>query len=196
MSTENAPSPRVDMAYAWTGAEFIVWGGVDSPVVGGKLADGARYNPATDTWTPMSPSVTSSGFGDAQAVWTGTEVILWDGGQPSFIDSGGFPVKTPTLRFYDPLTDSWRGTANQCEPFLGTNDMQAHWTGSRLFVWSDAENGGYFFDPASGSWEAIDSLGGPTARSGTASVWTGARFILWGGQGPFGLQDTGFVFQE
>jgi hypothetical protein len=29
-----------------------------------------------------------------------------------------------------------------------------------------------------------------------AYVWTGTEFIIWGGREPFGLQDTGFVFEE
>ena len=196
ISTENAPAPRVDMAYTWTGTELIVWGGVDSPVVGSRLSDGARYNPVSDTWTPMSTFVTVNGLGDAQAVWTGTEVIIWDGGRPSFVNGDGSVVHTPTLRFYDPATDLWRATANACEPFLGVGDFEAHWTGAQLFVSSNSENGSYFYDPASDSWGAAETLGGPPTRSGTASVWTGDRFVLWGGQEPSGLQDTGFVFQE
>ena len=196
MSIDNAPSPRVGMAYAWTGTELIVWGGADSQVVGGKLFDGARYNPATDTWTPISPTDAGQGFGDSVAAWTGTELIIWDGGQPSFIDSNGFPAGTATLRMYDPRTDSWRATASLCEPYLGAGEISAHWTGSRLFVWSNSQNGGYFYDPASDDWQAVDSLGGPRARSGAASVWTGDRFVLWGGQEPSGLQDSGFVFTE
>jgi hypothetical protein len=123
-------------------------------------------------------------------------MIVWNGGLFSTIDDNGFPVKAATLRLYDPVTDGWRATANLCEPYLGAGDLQAHWTGSRLFVWSNADNGGYFYDPAADSWEAIDSLGGPPARRGSASVWAGDRFVLWGGDSASGLQDTGFVFRE
>ena len=195
MSTENAPSPRVGMAYAWTGAELIVWGGVDSTVAGTTLTDGARYNPVTDTWTPMAIG-DATGGPELVAAWNGYEMVVWNGGLPSFIDGNGYPAKTATLRMYDPLTDSWRATANLCEPYLGAGEVHAHWTGSRLFVWSNDENGGYFYDPASDSWDAIDSFGGPSARSGAASAWTGGRFVLWGGQAPSGLQETGFVFTE
>ena len=112
------------------------------------------------------------------------------------IGGNGLPAKTPTLSFYDPATDSWRATSNQCEPYLGAGDFYAHWTGSRLFAWSNADAGGYFYDPASDNWQAIESRGGPPARSDAASVWTGDRFILWGGQETSGLRDTGFVFRE
>jgi len=79
---------------------------------------------------------------------------------------------------------------------MGAREVHAHWTGSRLFVWSNDENGGYFYDPATDSWNAIDSFGGPSARSGAASAWTGGSFVLWGGQDPSGFQETGFVFTE
>jgi len=195
MSTANAPSPRRDMAYVWTGTEFIVWGGISALSGGTILTDGARYNPATDTWTPMAEADARGGT-ELVAAWTGTEMIVWNGGLPSVIDGNGFPVKTPTLRLYNPATDSWRATASLCEPYLGAGSFHAHWTGSRLFVWSNTDDGGYFYDPASDSWEAINSVGGPPARSGAASAWTGDRFMLWGGQETFGLQDTGFVFRE
>ena len=195
MSTVNAPSPRRDMAYVWTGTEFIVWGGIEALSGGPILTDGARYDPATDTWTPMADGDARGDTGPVTA-WTGNEVIVWNGGLPSYIDDNGFPVKTATLRLYDPVTDSWRATSNLCEPYLGAGELQAHWTGSRLFVWSDADNGGYFYDPASDSWSAIDSLGGPAARRGSASVWAGDRFVLWGGDSVSGLQDTGFVYRE
>ena len=195
MSTVNAPSPRRDMAYVWTGTEFIVWGGIEALSGGPILTDGARYDPATDTWTPMADG-DARGDTELVAAWTGTEMIVWNGGQLSFVDDNGFPVKTATLRLYDPATDSWRATSNLCEPYLGAGHFHAHWTGTRLFAWSNADAGGYFYDPATDSWQAIESLGGPPPRSDSASVWTGDRFILWGGQETSGLQDTGFVFRE
>jgi N-acetylneuraminic acid mutarotase len=195
ISTLNAPSPRRDMVYAWTGLEFIVWGGTSALSGGTELADGARYDPVSDTWGPLSADGGTGGR-RVEAVWTGAELVVWDGGNPTFIGTDGLPVKTPTLTIYDPGSDTWRATTNLCEPYLGATEFHAHWTGSRMFAWSSEENGGYFYDPASDSWEPIDSLGGPPPRSGAASVWAGNRFVLWGGQEPFGLQDTGFVFRE
>lgn len=195
MSTVNAPSPRRDMAYVWTGSEFIVWGGIEALSGGTVLTDGARYDPATDTWTPMAGGDARGGTNLA-AAWTGTEMIVWDGGLPTVIDSNGLPEKTPTLALYDPASDSWRTTSNLCEPYLGASGFYAHWTGARLFVWSNADAGGYFYEPASDSWQAIESRGGPPTRSDAASAWTGDRFILWGGQEVSGLRDTGFVFRE
>jgi hypothetical protein len=35
----------------WTGSEMIVWGGLGTS---GYLNTGARYNPAANTWTPVT----------------------------------------------------------------------------------------------------------------------------------------------
>src|SRR4029077_6592393 len=44
---------RRDHASVWTGWERFVGGGQDNS---GALNTGGRYNPATDTWTPMTTS--------------------------------------------------------------------------------------------------------------------------------------------
>ena len=47
----NAPIGRFAHSVVWTGSEMIVWGGRDQN--GTPLNTGARYNPNTDTWTPI-----------------------------------------------------------------------------------------------------------------------------------------------
>ena len=46
VSTTNAPSDRSLHTAIWTGSEMIIWGGSN----GGFFNDGARYDPAADTW--------------------------------------------------------------------------------------------------------------------------------------------------
>jgi hypothetical protein len=53
-------SPRFDPAAVWTGKEALVFGGYTRACSGvarqcGPLADGAAYDPATDTWRPIAP---------------------------------------------------------------------------------------------------------------------------------------------
>ena len=193
ISSVGAPSPRRNMAYAWTGTEFFVWGGIEALSGGAILTDGARYDPATDTWTPL-PAVDGVGGSNVAAAWTGSEVLVWDGGQPAPVDD--FLPRESTLRAYDPVTNAWRASTSGCEPFLGVGSLQLHWTGSRLIVWVGESRDLFFYDPLTDSWQAVDMLGGPGARDGDASVWAGDRFIVWGGQEPAGLQDTGFMFRE
>ena len=98
----------------WTGTEMLVW--VD------KRLGGLRYNPLTDTWKEIStigaPEPEPDPFGVAQwgelqttAVWTGSEMIVWDG----FQAIGGR---------YNPLTDTWRAVATQGDALRGVQNTQ------------------------------------------------------------------------
>jgi hypothetical protein len=85
----------------WTGTEMIIWGG--SSTAGGGVNTGARYNPATDSWTTISATDAPYRRNSHTAVWTGTEMIVWGGcsttGHVCGLNSGGR---------YNPLTDTWR----------------------------------------------------------------------------------------
>ena len=84
ISSVDAPfTPRTAHTATWTGQEMIVWGGnyVDPyrPNSGFIFNDGGRYNPETDTWTPISGTGAAPGRYSHTAIWTGTEMILWGG---------------------------------------------------------------------------------------------------------------------
>mgnify|MGYP001611668976 CR=1 FL=1 len=89
VSMINAPVPRSSgyatpglpgWASVWTGTELLIWGGfVPGSNYTQVLNTGSRYNPATDTWTPITTNGALSGRGDPCAVWTGQEVIIWGG---------------------------------------------------------------------------------------------------------------------
>jgi len=57
----------------WTGTEMITWGRTSGffPIPNA----GARYDPATDTWTPMSVSGVP-GSGDYVGAWTGRQLAV------------------------------------------------------------------------------------------------------------------------
>ena len=42
-----------------------------------QLATGARYDPATDTWQPMSTRDAPTAREDHVAVWTGRDLLVW-----------------------------------------------------------------------------------------------------------------------
>ena len=95
---------RIGSVGVWTGSEMIVWGGSQTRPTGGEdlivrdslrpgpaggedvivtvtvdgaeepLADGAAYNPATNTWRKLSPAPIG-GRSYASAAWTGTELV-------------------------------------------------------------------------------------------------------------------------
>jgi N-acetylneuraminic acid mutarotase len=78
--TTGAPMAR-DYPYAWfTGGKLFVWGGLaPSAGAGTGLADGAVYDPATSKWTALPTLNAPTGRSRGQAVWTGTEAIVWGG---------------------------------------------------------------------------------------------------------------------
>jgi hypothetical protein len=101
-------SPRQFPEVMWTGEEFLVWGGV---IGNTGLADGARYDPATDTWQPMASAPADVRPG-ASAVWAGDRMIT---------------AAKRTAHAYDPETDTWSPLGTFEEPpataFVGPADV-------------------------------------------------------------------------
>lgn len=161
--------PRRDGAVAWTGTEMLVWGGRDSS---GALNTGGRYDPATDTWTPMSTSNAPSPQLAVVAAWTGTHLIVWG-------NSG--PVRGGR---YDPATDTWLPLNETNGPSPRT-EHSAVWTGTHLIIWGGASGGyvntGARYDPVADAWSAVQTSGAPAIRGRHSAVWTGTEMIIWGG---------------
>ena len=70
IATTNQPAARIDHTAVWTGSEMIVWGGRTN--FGNQIVfgNGARYNPANDTWLPVSTIGAPSARYGHTAVWT------------------------------------------------------------------------------------------------------------------------------
>jgi hypothetical protein len=200
----NAPSNRTSAQAVWTGSEMIVWGGYTT--AGVPLNDGARYDPVADTWTPLPPvAATFTSDVATSVVWTGSEMILWNGGQTEEGQTLNDRLRVPTLHAYDPLLDAWRVSTSGWEPFLagvdpfaitaGVEGYRAFWTGDRMFVMSVYLGGeGYFYDPILDSWQAVTDVFG-LGRVGAAAVWAGSRFVIWGGVRSVLPDDDGLVLQ-
>lgn len=92
-----APSPLSPRRYhvaVWTGEEMLVVGGVHE-------TDAAAYEPTTDTWRSVAgspirlgPGVGGPIEGVTGAVWTGSELVIWQ-------------VSTDEVAAYDPAADEW-----------------------------------------------------------------------------------------
>ena len=91
-SVGGAPSQRDSHSAVWTGSEMIVWAGSQYPP-GQDLNTGGRYNPASDGWTPSTTGNAPEAREHHSAVWTGSEMIVWGGGDvrypPFFLNTGG-----------------------------------------------------------------------------------------------------------
>lgn len=243
MSVAGAPEARRSHSLVWTGSELIVWGGSQVADPYGTLADGGRYDPASDSWTamPVAAGVPyRSGHG---AVWTGDAMVLV-GGETNI---GIGPPEPLSASRFDPVDGSWSTLSNLDAPINGyyqavwtgdellvwdgsrgarydatdarwhpftdidapdnTASTRAVWTGTHLLVWgshSDGSNWGLAgaggrYDPATDTWQAITPVDAPRGRSMHSAVWTGSELVVWGGlsevccrsNGPWPLDDGG-----
>jgi len=100
--------------------EMIVWGGYNS----GYLATGGRYDPKMDTWT--ATALGASQRTRHAAVWTGSEMIIWEEILPD--------VTTSTGGRYNPATNTWIAVRSDATtpPRALSHGV---WTGSRMIVW-------------------------------------------------------------
>jgi N-acetylneuraminic acid mutarotase len=174
--TAGPPDPRYGHSAIWTGTEMIIWGGEDYDL---GLNTGARYNPATDTWTSTSLTGAPSIRAYHSAIWTGTEMIIWGG---YYYDAGSHYVNTGGR--YNPTTDAWAATSmtNVPPPRSGHTVV---WTGSLMIVWgghgSSWMDSGGRYNPSTDTWAATTMTNVPTSRESHTAVWTGTEMIIWGG---------------
>lgn len=171
----GAPVARARHTAVWTGSETLVWGGTGAT---SDLSTGARYDPVADTWTPMATDNAPSARAGHTAVWTGTEMIVW-GSRFGTTNNGGR---------YNAATDTWQPTSTLCAP-SGRDGHVAVWNGSRMLVWGGYSGAyaqlyvqGAAYDPAADAWQAMSATDAPAARFDHAGLWTGNRFIVWGGR--------------
>ena len=124
-----------------------------------------------DTWTATSLTNVPEARSDHNAVWTGTEMIVWGG-----YDGNGFLIAGGR---YNPSTDSWAATSTANAPTTGGT---AVWTGSEMIIWGgEYLNTGGRYNPSADSWAATSTANAPTERAAHTAVWTGTEMIVWGG---------------
>ncbi len=183
-----APTGRAEHTAVWTGAKMVVLNGVTAAST--PVNTGGLYDPVNDTWdvggtnTAGAPAARSR----ATAVWTGSKVIVWGGG-----DAALTPLNTGGQ--YDPGNNSWSATtltgASQAR-FYHT----AVWTGSRMIVWGGTSISAYVstgsqYNPVGDSWTDTSQVGGPSVRGIHGAVWTGSKMIVWGGYNGSGVLGDG-----
>ena len=133
---EGAPVSSRGLQAVWTGSEMIVWGGAHldgEPPVNVGLKTGARFNPNTDSWQPTSVTGAPEGRMYYGAAWTGTEMVVWSGGDQA---KGNFS----TGGRYNPAIDLWIATANTGAP-PGRGILTAVWTGEGVVFFGGSTGG-------------------------------------------------------
>ena len=128
---------------------MIVWGGERDDTGRGHLADGAAFDPATDTWRPIADSPLSARV-YPEAVWTGSEMVV----------AGGIgPLEAAA---YDPAADTWRLLAPPpmavSPPFGGdsTGYVGSVWSGEEFVIWSVGGGVLLAYDPADDQWRSME----------------------------------------
>lgn len=189
-----APAPplssRLGQASAWTGSEFLIWGGLEQDPELTLAGDGAAYNPVTRVWTriptsPLSPRQTPF------AAWTGTTALFWGGADAKgslFTDGAG----------YDPASRTWAMLPAAPLRPDAQHRQAAVWTGTQMVVIQPG--GGAAFAPATRSWTAVPALPQVTGCQPFAigAEWTGSQVITWvAGRPPTadGTTPAGFCFR-
>jgi N-acetylneuraminic acid mutarotase len=195
LSTRNAPTARQGHQAVWTGKEMIVWGGLGSSNYSMQartslLNTGAKYNPATDTWTPIETNGAPSPRVGFSLVWTGSDAIVF-GGQAWLIPSTSIYVTTNTGALYHLETDQWKSLSLVNAP----SPRQSHvglWTGEEMIIWGgtsspqrpinpaiDNIQQGARYRPSENVWVPMSTNGTPLAHTNLAGVWTGEEMLIY-----------------
>ncbi len=174
---------------------MIGWGGATQSVdTAGRisqesLADGAMYDPDSDTWTTTADAPIGSQDSHI-AIWTDVEMIIL--GAPKAV---GGAITLPGAAF-DPSTGLWRSlpelTVTPAESPPGS--LAAVWTGAAVVAVGAAVGSRVVavYRPSSDEWDVVDSPIGE--RSGHTAVWTGAEVIIWGGSERASELPVGYAF--
>jgi hypothetical protein len=168
---------------AWTGKQLLVISGScgDSGEI--RCQDGAAYDPAANTWTPIPALAGGAIAPEAAAAWTGSELIIWS----ATISKDGRSTSTAASA-YNPRTKRWRTLPPA--PITPRRLAAAVWAGDRLLVWGGIQNvaadklaypdDGAAYDPRSNRWQPLATAPVP-GRAEPLAVWTGDRAIFIGG---------------
>lgn len=184
-SANGAPGARFDHSAAWTGQQWLIWGG---DLGGGTFsASGGYYSPTSDTWQSFSSFQSPSARTRATAVWSGTEMLIWGG-----FGSTGYPVAGGR---YNLQEQTWNKLNTNGAPAARESHLGV-WTGTRMIVWGGRNrfglvNDGGSYNPANDSWTELPLENAPEGRRYMAHVWTGNALLVWGGQGLDGELATG-----
>ncbi len=183
--TPNAPVGRVNSigstdhrasATIWTGSKWIMYSG--DAIIGGYATDGGIFDPALNSWTPISTVGAPTPRNEIQFIWTGTKGLFWGGHDGNPYADG---------RIYDPVANTWSpmGTVNEPQ---ARNRHRSVWTGTELFVWggelvnniNNNPNNGGLYSLATNGWRAIAAA--PIAgRRDYNCFWTGSEVLVWAG---------------
>lgn len=180
----GAPTARYDYGAIWTGTEVIIFAGY---FPGTTYNDGKKYIPSTDTWVSISDAdILSPRSYPAFYYWESEgKAITWGGVDQYACELGDGAI-------YDIAQDSWELMDDSDPDYPSPRSFFASaWdpVGEKMYIWggyidcqNDRENTGVIYDPATDSWSSITTVNAPLKRAMALGLWTGSKFIVWGGE--------------
>lgn len=157
---ESSPFPSV-----WTGAQVLFY------------PAGLSFDPTLNTWRELPPAPNDPGYRQTAVVWTGSEMIVFGGGE---VDS----ETAHEGAAYDPDADRWRQIADAP---IGLNLVSAAWTGDEVIVFGSLLNDrnvaeteasvGAAYDPVLDTWRTMPPS--DLSPQATSAVFAGGRLIAW-----------------
>ncbi|HVE47965.1 MAG TPA: hypothetical protein VNA57_14610 [Acidimicrobiales bacterium] len=169
---------RAGHSAVWTGREMVVWGGGETAARVTSFADGAAFDPGTQSWRPLPPSPLVSRSAHT-AVWSGAQLLVWAG------RSRDGPISDGAS--WDPATGDW--SPLPVAPLGPRAQHTAVWSGTEMIVWGGAGAGrrrfadGAAYNPTRGAWRRLPGVL-LSSRFDHASTWTGSAMFVWGGRAP------------
>lgn len=167
ISSTGQPGARYQHTAVWTGSYMVVWGGryaSDLTVTTNAYNDGGRFNPRTNTWSPITTSGAPLARFVHSAVWTGQHMVIF-GGMRSWRESDW---KESCVVYHRPWEPGHYGTYTYWQPKAAVT----------VEVWND----GAVYNPETNSWSALPTPSpGIAARHSASVAWTGRNMIVWGG---------------
>jgi hypothetical protein len=176
VATANAPSARVLASAVCVGTKAVVWGGGD-PASTADYKDGAVYDAATDSWSPMPPP--PGALPGARASYgerAGNVAVFWCG-----LLKSGAAANGPGAS-YDPSSSQWAGLGGGgpqtlLDPAVAATSTQYVVFGGQA---GPADQNDLFTLQGT-VWTKSAAPGAPSARHGAFAAFDGSVFVAWGG---------------
>jgi hypothetical protein len=195
---QNSSAPQNKNITGFNGTELFVFEN-DSIFI---------YSPAADRWVikPVLNSTVTNILIDivqnGTIVWTGTEFLLWGGGQRILNSLPCGTVANPQICYlfsptintglkYNPATNNWiiMSVTNAPAPRY---HHKAVWTGTEMIVWggkskepdslSSFENTGGRYNPATNVWQPLSIPPSFEGRQDFTMTYAANKVIIWGGK--------------
>jgi hypothetical protein len=192
MSTDAAPTRRREHVAAWNGSRLLVSGGLgfDGVTEGVPLADGALFDPASNTWEALpAAGHPTARYRHAAAAADGSFVV-WGGATaddpPYAGDGAAFAAAWEPLAGSPPAarsghTATWIGAPTEQVVFFGGVGVAGRLADGGIY---DAKGSAFLPGPFPT---------GPVARELHCAAAVGTKLVVWGGQANAGATQTGGV---